>query len=134
MKIMDKQQFIEAIDHEKLINGISERVTANILEAVKNGQPATNHSDQLLTIEEVATLLHLAKATVYTKVSKNELPGVCKQGKRLYFDRQIRIDWIKQGRKTSNAEPELPRAVLKVVLSCLDVVQVVHTVRLADGK
>src|SRR5574344_712374 len=104
MKIMDKQLFTEAIDHEKLINGISERVTANILEAVKNGQP--EHSDQLLTIEEVATLLHLAKATVYTKVSKNELPGVCKQGKRLYFDRQIIIDWIKQGRKTSNAEPE----------------------------
>lgn len=101
---MDKQLFTEAIDHEKLINGISERVTANILEAVRKEQP--EHSDQLLTIEEVATLLHLAKATVYTKVSKNELPGVCKQGKRLYFDRQIIIDWIKQGRKTSNTETE----------------------------
>lgn len=99
---MDKQLFTEAIDHEKLINGISERVTANILEAVRSEQP--EHSDHLLTIEEVATLLHLAKATVYTKVSKNELPGVCKQGKRLYFDRQIIIEWIKQGRKTSNVE------------------------------
>lgn len=103
---MDKQLFTEAIDHEKLINGISDRVTANILEAVKNGQPGTDNPDQLLTIEEVATLLHLAKATVYTKVSKNELPGVCKQGKRLYFDRQTIIDWIKQGRKKSNAETE----------------------------
>lgn len=101
---MDKQLFTEAIDHEKLINGISERVTANILEAVRNEHP--EHSDQLLTIDEAATLLHLAKATVYTKVSKNELPGVCKQGKRLYFDRQIIIEWIKQGRKTSNAEIE----------------------------
>src|SRR5574344_438860 len=104
MKIMDKQLFTEAIDHEKLINGISERVIANILEAVKTGQPATNHSEELLTIDEIAELLHLAKATVYTKVSKNELPGVCKNGKRLYFDRQIIIDWIKQGRKKSNAE------------------------------
>jgi hypothetical protein len=32
------------------------------------------------------------------------LLGVCKQGKRLYFDRQTIIDWIKQGRKKSNAE------------------------------
>lgn len=106
MKIMDKQQFVEAIDHEKLINGISERVTANILEAVRKGQPGTDNPEQLLTIDEIAELLHLTKATVYTKVSKNELPGVCKQGKRLYFDRQIIIDWIKQGRKTSNTETE----------------------------
>ena len=103
---MDKQLFTEAIDHEKLINGISERVTANILEAVKNGQPGTDNPEQLLTIDEIAELLHLTKATVYTKVSKNELPGVCKQGKRLYFDRQIIIDWIKQGRKKSNTETE----------------------------
>jgi excisionase family DNA binding protein len=104
MKIMDKQQFIEAVDHEKLINGISERVTANILEAVKNGQPGTDNPERLLTIDEIAELLHLTKPTIYSKVSKNELPGVCKQGKRLYFDRQIIIDWIKQGRKKSNAE------------------------------
>ena len=103
---MDKQLFTEAIDHEKPINGISERVTANILEAVRKEQPETDHSEQLLTIDEAATLLHLAKATIYTKVSKNELPGVCKQGKRLYFDRQIIIDWIKQGRKKSNVETE----------------------------
>ena len=98
------KQFIETIDSEKLITGISERVTANILEAVRNEQP--EHSDQLLTIDEASTLLHLSKATVYTKVSRNELPGVCKRGKRLYFDRQIIIDWIKSGRKTSKAEPE----------------------------
>ena len=66
----------------------------------------TDQPEQLLTIDEVATLLHLTKPTVYSKVSKNELPGVCKQGKRLYFDRQTIIDWIKQGRKKSNAEIE----------------------------
>ena len=71
----------------------------------KQEQP-TDQPEQLLTIDEVATLLHLTKSTVYSKVSKNELPGVCKQGKRLYFDRQTIIDWIKQGRKKSNAEIE----------------------------
>ncbi|WCM42697.1 helix-turn-helix domain-containing protein [Flavobacterium sp. CBA20B-1] len=66
----------------------------------------TNQPEQLLTIDEVAILLHLTKPTIYSKISKNELPGVCKQGKRLYFDRQTIIDWIKQGRKKSNAEIE----------------------------
>ena len=66
----------------------------------------TDQPEQLLIIDEVATLLHLTKPTVYSKVSKNEIPGVCKQGKRLYFDRQTIIDWIKQGRKKSNAEIE----------------------------
>ena len=71
----------------------------------KQEQPTT-HSEHLLTIDEIAELLHLAKPTIYSKVSKNELPGVMKQGKRLYFDRQIIIDWIKAGRKKSNAETE----------------------------
>ena len=97
---------LSPIDPETLISSISERVTANILKAVRNEQPTTDQPEQLLTIDEVSTLLHLTKSTVYSKVSKNELPGVCKQGKRLYFDRQTIIDWIKQGRKKSNAEIE----------------------------
>lgn len=75
-------------------------------ETNKQPEQPTAQPEQLLTIDEVATLLHLTKPTVYSKVSKNELPGVCKQGKRLYFDRQTIIDWIKQGRKKSNAEIE----------------------------
>ena len=97
---------LSPIDPETLISSISERVTANILKAVRNEQPTTDQPEQPLIIDEVATLLHLTKPTVYSKVSKNEIPGVCKQGKRLYFDRQTIIDWIKQGRKKSNAEIE----------------------------
>ena len=114
---MNEQLFTKAIDPEKLINSISEHVTANILKAVMKEQP--EHSEHLLTIDEVATLLHLAKATIYTKVSKNELPGVCKQGKRLYFDRQTIIDWIKQGRKQSNAEPDQECSIKAYLLNKL---------------
>ena len=71
----------------------------------KQVQP-TEQSEQLLTIDEVASLLHLSKPTVYSKHSKGELPGVCKQGKRLYFERDVIINWIKSGRKLSNAEIE----------------------------
>lgn len=59
---------------------------------------------QLLSIDEVAALLHLSKATVYSKHSKGELPGVCKRGKRLYFQRDVIINWIKESRIKSKVE------------------------------
>ncbi|NQY10437.1 MAG: helix-turn-helix domain-containing protein [Flavobacteriales bacterium] len=68
-------------------------------------EPVDN-SGQLLSIDEVAELLHLTKPTIYSKHSKGELPGVCKRGKRLYFQRDVIIDWIKSGRTKSNAEIE----------------------------
>tara|TARA_R110002167_G_scaffold312948_4_gene518640 strand:- start:5172 stop:5525 length:354 start_codon:yes stop_codon:yes gene_type:complete len=72
----------------------------------KQEQTLTEQPEQLLTIDEVAELLHLTKPTVYSKHSKGELPGVCKRGKRLYFQRDIIINWVKDGRKKSNAEIE----------------------------
>jgi len=63
-------------------------------------------AERLLNIDEVAELLHLTKPTVYTKHSRGELPGVCKRGKRLYFQRDVIINWIKEGRKKSKAEIE----------------------------
>lgn len=71
-----------------------------------NFDASKDQPDQLLTIEEASKLLHLTKPTLYSKVSKGELPGVCKQGKRLYFSKESLIDWIKSGRKKSNAEIE----------------------------
>lgn len=71
---------------------------------IKIQQPPINQTEKLLTIDELAVKLHVSKATIYTKVSKKQIPGVCKQGKRLYFDYEIIIDWIKQGRRKSNAE------------------------------
>lgn len=54
-------------------------------------------NDDLLTIEKASELLNLSVSTIYTKVSKNEIP-VNKQGKRLYFCRTELLDWIKSGR------------------------------------
>ena len=66
----------------------------------------TEQPEQLLTIQEAASLLHLTVPTIYSKHSKGELPGVCKRGKRLYFSKQSLIEWVKEGRKKSNAEIE----------------------------
>lgn len=97
---------IVQLDSEQLSNLIQSSVRKVLKETPPQTVEPTDQPEQLLTIDEVSTLLHLTKPTVYSKVSKNELPGVCKQGKRLYFDRQTIIDWIKQGRKKSNAEIE----------------------------
>ena len=60
--------------------------------------------DQFLTIDEAAALLHLTKPTLYSKHSKGEIPGVCKQGKRLYFSRKELLDWVAEGRQRTTDE------------------------------
>ena len=96
---------LSPIDPETLISSISERVTANILKAVQNNNPTTDQPEQLLTIQEAAEFLRLTVPTMYSKVSKGELP-VMKRGKRLYFSRTELMEYIKEGRKKSNAEIE----------------------------
>lgn len=75
----------------------------------ENYQPQTveptDHPDQLLTIQQAAELLSLTVPTLYSKVSKGELP-VMKRGKRLYFSRTELLEYLKAGRKKTNAEIE----------------------------
>lgn len=61
--------------------------------------------DELLTIQQAAKFLNLSVATLYSKVSKNELP-VMKRSKRLYFSSSELMEYLKAGRKKSNAELE----------------------------
>lgn len=65
----------------------------------------TDQPEQLLTIQEAAEFLSLTVPTMYSKVSKGELP-VMKRSKRLYFSRTELMEYIKGGRKKSNAEIE----------------------------
>jgi len=89
---------LSPIDPETLISSISERVTANILKAVQNNNPTTDQPEQLLTIQEAAEFLRLTVPTMYSKVSKGELP-VMKRGKRLYFSRTELLEYVKAGRR-----------------------------------
>ena len=65
----------------------------------------TDQPEQLLTIQEAAEFLRLTVPTMYSKVSKGELP-VMKRSKRLYFSRTELLEYLKDGRKKSNAEIE----------------------------
>ena len=71
----------------------------------KQEQSTTEKPEQLLNIQEAAQFLNLSVPTIYSKVSKNELP-VMKRSKRLYFSSTELMAYIKDGRKKSNAEIE----------------------------
>lgn len=62
-----------------------------------------DEADQLLTIKQTAELLSLSVPTIYGLVSRGEVPH-SKKGKRLYFSKQELLEWVKAGRKKTNAE------------------------------
>lgn len=65
----------------------------------------TDQLERLLTITEASEFLNLTVPTIYSKVSKGELP-VMKRSKRLYFSRSELLEYLKQGRKKSFTEIE----------------------------
>ena len=71
----------------------------------KSEQQTIKKQEQLLTVEGAAKFLSLAVATIYSKVSKGELP-VMKRSKRLYFSSTELMEYLKDGRKKTNSEIE----------------------------
>lgn len=71
----------------------------------KQEQTSPEQPEELLTVQEAAKFLNLAVATIYSKVSRNELP-VMKRSKRLYFSSNELMEYLKEGRNKSNAEIE----------------------------
>jgi len=72
---------------------------------IERQETPTEHPEQLLSIQQAAEFLSLSVPTLYSKVSKGELP-VMKRSKRLYFSRTELMEYVKAGRKKSNAEIE----------------------------
>ena len=72
----------------------------------KGEDKSTETPEQFLTIQEAAQFLNLTVPTLYSKVSRRELP-VMKRGKRLYFSNAELIDYIKDVRKKSNSQIEI---------------------------
>jgi len=68
-------------------------------------QTPTSQTEKLLNIQEAAEFLNLTVPTMYSKVSKNELPFM-KRSKRLYFSSLELIKYLKKGRSKSKAEIE----------------------------
>lgn len=58
---------------------------------------------EVLNVDEAASVLNLAKQTVYTLTHKRDIPFF-KRGKKLYFKRSEILKWIDEGKKKSVAE------------------------------
>jgi excisionase family DNA binding protein len=64
---------------------------------------STQTNEKPLSIGEAADFLNLSVPTLYSKVSRGELP-VMKRGKRLYFSLPELKEYLKAGRRKSNSE------------------------------
>jgi len=94
---------IVQLNSEQLINVIQNSVREVLKEIPPKTGTSTCQPEQLLTIQEAAQFLNLAVPTIYSKVSKGELP-VMKRSKRLYFSSTELLEYLKEGRKFTNAE------------------------------
>ena len=81
-------------------NEVVKKINLNVTQQL---QPT--ETDELLTVQDTAIFLSLSVPTVYTFISKGELP-VMKRSKRCYFSKVELINYLKQGRKKTVREIE----------------------------
>lgn len=65
-------------------------------------QPQQTKED-FLSVEQAAEFLGIAKATLYVKVSRREVPSI-RRGKRLYFSSIDLTDYLNEGKRKTNDE------------------------------
>ncbi len=75
-----------------------------LYKVITNVQPQET-TDQFLTVEQAADFLTLSVPTIYSKVSRRELPYM-KRGKRLYFARKDLEAYLQDGRVKTVKEIE----------------------------
>ena len=80
------------------------RKVDELYKVIANVQPQET-ADQFLTVDETAEFLNLSVPTIYSKVSKRELPYM-KRGKRLYFARKDLETYLQGGRVKTVREIE----------------------------
>lgn len=102
LRIMNDQLTLEELPKSILelhhqVNSIKELVL------LLTNTTKTIEQDEILTIEEAATLVRLSVPTLYGLVHRKSIP-VSKKGKRLYFSRLDLLSWIAEGRKKTNEE------------------------------
>lgn len=59
---------------------------------------AQDAKSEIVFLEEALEITGLAKPTLYSKTSKNEIPHY-KRGRKLYFKRSELLAWIEEGKQ-----------------------------------
>lgn len=86
---------------EEGINHLVEQITER-LQKTSIFSNSVNE-DELLTIDEAASVIKLTKPTVYGLVHRNKIP-YSKKGKRLYFLKSELMEWIASGKRASKLD------------------------------
>lgn len=84
---------------EDLTHLIETSIRKVIKEELENTNPS--HSvpkNEIVFLEEAIVITGLAKPTLYSKTSKNEIPHY-KRGRKLYFKRSELLNWIEEGKQ-----------------------------------
>ena len=85
---------------EALLNKVVGKQLEKVLRGSHTSPPSSvQAADIFLNVEQVAEFLGLAKATIYAKTSKGEIPH-SKVGKKLYFKTSELLQWIEEGKKS----------------------------------
>ena len=63
----------------------------------------TATANEIMTIEEVASFLNLARQTIYGLTSRRAIPFY-KKNKQLYFKRSELLAWIEEGKKKTQVD------------------------------
>lgn len=91
------------LDSEQLKSIVQDAVRKAIVDQPQPMSVILSENNDLLTINEAATLLNLAKPTIYGLVCHSKIPCM-KKGKKLYFSREELTTWIKQGKRKTLEE------------------------------
>lgn len=75
-----------------------------LLETNKSNSPPP--VSEILTLDEAADFLKLAKQTLYGMTSKSEIPFY-KRRRKLYFKRTDLMKWLEEGKRDANSENEV---------------------------
>jgi excisionase family DNA binding protein len=96
---------MEVLSFEQLPQAVNQlsRKLETIERLLLSSSDNQSNPDQLLTIEQAAEFLHLTKPTLYSKVSKGEIPFM-KRSKRLYFSRIELMEYVKGGKQRTIEE------------------------------
>jgi excisionase family DNA binding protein len=74
---------------------------------VAEGRPTTSviADEILLTPHEAASLLRTSRKAIYTMVERAAIPGAVRIGRRLLFQRETLLDWLRQKSASSLERP-----------------------------
>jgi len=92
---------IDEQKRELLLDQLADKIAKRIKIPVPEDRTST-----FLDVKQAAELPSLSVPTVYSKVSRRELPHM-KQGKRLYFSQVDLLEYIEEGRIKTSREIEI---------------------------